>query len=264
MSKNSPIGIFDSGIGGLTVARAVKDLLPEEQIIYFGDTLHLPYGEKSPESIRKYSTNITSFLKEKNCKAVLIACNSASSVAFETTKSNLSQNTIVLNVIDPLVEYVKTKFEDRTVGVIGTKATINSNIYQDKLGSHCTVKALSTPLLAPMIEEGFIDNKISSTVIEEYLKNNELSNIEALLLGCTHYPIIHKEIEAIYSNLVEVLDSNIRIAKALNEELEKNGLCSEKLAAPDEFYVSDKTASFEKSTQYFFGKQISLTELKLD
>lgn len=263
MDKNAPIGIFDSGIGGLTVAKAVKELLPNEQLIYFGDTLHLPYGEKSANSIKRYATDITTFLGSKQCKAVLIACNSASSVAFETTRNNLKPDTIVLNVIDPLVDFVKEHFRNKTVGVIGTKATINSGIYQKKLQDYCTVKALSTPLLAPMIEEGFIDNKISYTIIEEYIKNTQLQNIEALLLGCTHYPIIHKEIEKIYDNSVEVLDSNVWIAKALKKELEQKSLSSTDAADSDEFYVSDKTASFEKSTQFFFGEQISLSELKL-
>lgn len=263
MYINAPIGIFDSGIGGLTVAQAVRDVLPNEQLIYFGDTLHLPYGEKSAISIQNYAASISKFLSEKKCKAVLIACNSASSVAFETTIQNLPENTIVLNVIDPLVEQVKTQFKNLPVGVIGTKATINSGIYQNKLKDHCSVKALSTPLLAPMIEEGFIGDKISFAIIEEYLNSTKLTGIEALLLGCTHYPMIHKQIEEIYQGKVSVLDSNVWIAKALKASLESKSFLSGKKTAEDEFYVSDLTQSFAESAKFFFGQQIQLSEKKL-
>ncbi len=263
MTRNAPIGIFDSGIGGLTIAKAVKELLPNEQIIYFGDTLHLPYGEKSPASIKRYSEKISRFMARKGCKAVLIACNSASSVAFDTTVNALPKDTIVLNVIDPLVDFVKQKFKNQTVGVIGTKATINSGVYQHKLRSSCEVKALTTPLLAPMIEEGFFNDKISSTIIEEYLTNDALSNIKALLLGCTHYPIIHSEIESIYGRSVQVLDSNLAIAASLKTALIELNLTATELTGPDEFYVSDLTTSFELSTRFFFGKKIQLEQLVL-
>ena len=263
MSASAPIGIFDSGIGGLTVAKAVKELLPNEQIIYFGDTLHLPYGEKSANSIRRYATEISAFLKSKNCKAVLIACNSASSVALDVTRNNLDTETILLNVIDPLTNYVKKNFEHSTVGVIGTKATINSRVYQNKLREHCQVKALSTPLLAPMIEQGFINNKISSTIIEEYLNNHALEGIKALLLGCTHYPMIHNEIDRVYKNSVTVLDSNIWIALELKKQLLAINMLAENQNNADEFYVSDKTDSFERSTRFFFGQTVELKEVKL-
>ncbi|MFQ3325670.1 MAG: glutamate racemase [Salibacteraceae bacterium] len=263
MSASAPIGIFDSGIGGLTVAKAVKELLPNEQIIYFGDTLHLPYGEKSASSIRRYVAEISAFLKSKNCKAVLIACNSASSVALDVTRDTLDNETIVLNVIDPLIDYVKNNFKNNTVGVIGTKATINSNVYQDKLKEHCQVKALSTQLLAPMIEEGFINNRISSTIIEEYLNNPILEGIKALLLGCTHYPMIHNEIDRIYENSVTVLDSNTWIALELKKQLAMVDKLADKQEKLDEFYVSDKTDSFERSTRFFFGQAVKLKEVKL-
>jgi glutamate racemase len=263
MPSSAPIGIFDSGIGGLTVAKAVKELLPKEQIIYFGDTLHLPYGEKSANSIRRYAIEISTFLKSKNCKSILIACNSASSVAYDVTRNNLANDIILLNVIDPLTRYVQTSFNNELVGVIGTKATINSKVYQNKLEKHCIVRSLSTPLLAPMIEEGFINNKISSTVIEEYLNNPILKGVKALLLGCTHYPMIHNEIDRIYKGAVTVLDSNTWIALELQKQLTATDKLSLAQENPDEFYVSDKTDSFERSTRFFFGQSVELKEVKL-
>jgi len=188
--KNSPIGIFDSGIGGLTVAHALKEQMPNESIIYFGDTKHLPYGEKSEESIVNFSTKISKFLVNQNCKAIVIACNSASSVAFDVVKKE-AKNISVFNVIDPVIKEVVKVCADYDIGVIGTKATIKSNVYEHKIIKLCNsskVSSLATPLLAPMIEEGFINEDISHTVIANYLSNKKLANIDHLILDCTHYP----------------------------------------------------------------------------
>ena len=156
----------------------------------------------------------------------------------------------------------KPSFNNELVGVIGTKATINSKVYQNKLEKHCIVRSLSTPLLAPMIEEGFINNKISSTVIEEYLNNPILKGVKALLLGCTHYPMIHNEIDRIYKGAVTVLDSNTWIALELQKQLTATDKLSLAQENPDEFYVSDKTDSFERSTRFFFGQSVELKEVK--
>ena len=161
--KNSPIGIFDSGIGGLTVAHALKKKLPNENIIYFGDTEHLPYGDKSKTAIQSFSKRIVNFLVSKNCKAIVIACNSASSVACDTVEKE-AKNLSVFNVIDPVVKEVVKICADYDIGVIGTKATIQSNIYEYKIKELCKnskVSSLATPLLAPMIEEGFINEQIT-------------------------------------------------------------------------------------------------------
>ena len=130
--QNQPIGIFDSGIGGLTVAKAIRSLLPNESLLYFGDTKHLPYGEKSAHAIQEFSKNIALFLKQKNCKMIVIACNTASSVAYETIK-NECQNIEIINVIDPIVKRITTCNDTHTVGVIGTKGTINSGVYPQKI-----------------------------------------------------------------------------------------------------------------------------------
>ena len=168
--QNLPIGIFDSGIGGLTVAHALKKKLPNESIIYFGDTEHLPYGEKSDEAIGNFSKRITRFLINKDCKAIVIACNSASSVAFNLVKKQ-AKNIPVFNVIDPVARAVASNCSDCKIGVIGTKATIQSGVYTKKIKRICSsaiVAALATPLLVPMIEEGSINEEVSHKIISNY------------------------------------------------------------------------------------------------
>src|SRR5690606_9790977 len=158
MKASQPIGIFDSGIGGLTVASAIRRVLPNEQIIYFGDTAHMPYGDKSPEAIKYYSLKIGKFLKEKGCKVIVIACNTASSLGFQDLKDFLGDKLPIFNVIDPVVAYTAAHKEYDRIGVIATKATIRSQVYAKKLEEiipNIKVHSLATPLLAPMIEEGF-------------------------------------------------------------------------------------------------------------
>ena len=167
--KEQPIGIFDSGVGGLTVAHAIKQILPGESLIYFGDTAHLPYGDKSAESIRYYSQQITEFLLEHNSKVVLIACNSASASAFESLKKEFQDKTILIDVIDPVVDYLSTRNFNK-IGVIGTKRTISSGTYEKKIkekspSTNCCLNGNS--LLVPMIEEGFIFDDISNAIITD-------------------------------------------------------------------------------------------------
>ena len=198
MSSALPIGIFDSGIGGLTVAGAIHRLLPDEQLIYFGDTAHLPYGDKSPEAIKSYSLNIGRFLLSQKCKMIVIACNTASSHAYQALVDDIGNYVRVVNVIDPVIEILVKENRHHNVGVIGTKATIQSGIYASKLAAidpSMKVFSMATPLLAPMIEEGYFDNNISHTVIHEYLSSPKLKDIDSLVLACTHYPLIKKEID---------------------------------------------------------------------
>ena len=263
--KNSPIGIFDSGIGGLTVANAITKVLPNENIIYFGDTEHLPYGEKSKEAIQSFSRKIISFLVEKQCKTIVIACNSASSVA-DNSVLNSAKNTSVFNVIDPVVNEVVKVCSEYNIGVIGTKATIGSGIYTKKIKNMCEsakVNSLATPLLAPMIEEGFINEKISHTVIANYLSHSKLKNIDHLILACTHYPLIQSEINEYYNKNVNVIDSAQIVAKHIAQALKKRNLLSNSTEKEHHFYVSNYTESFEKSAQFFFKENIKLEEVNL-
>jgi glutamate racemase len=258
---NQPIGIFDSGIGGLTVAQKIHDFLPDEQIIYFGDTAHFPYGDKSTAAIQAYSVKICNVLLNYNCKVIVIACNSASSAAYELVKEYVGDRAEVINVVDPVVDYVANHHSNDEIGIIGTKRTIKSNIYETKLRSKnqgLGVHSLATPLLAPMIEEGFFNNSVSDKIIEEYLTNPTLGNINALVLGCTHYPLIKEEIEKYYDKRVEVIDSATIVAQSLKQLLEKKELLSTAKMSNHHFYVSDFTQSFEQSTQIFYKEKISL------
>ncbi len=263
--RNSHIGIFDSGIGGLTVANAIIKLLPKENIIYFGDTQHLPYGEKSKDAIQNFSKKIIKFLITKRCKIIIIACNSASSFAEEDV-TKIAGNTSVLNVIDPVISEVIKDCSKYNIGVIGTKATINSNIYERKiknLSSSTNIHSLATPLLAPMIEEGFINEKISETVIAEYLSNKELENIDHLILACTHYPLIQQEIKDYYMGSVNVIDSANIVAKYTAKKLKAEDLLSNSKSTKHHFYVSNYTESFQKSAIFFFKDAVKLEEVNL-
>ena len=266
MHTSAPIGIFDSGIGGLTVAHAVTRLLPNENIIYFGDTAHLPYGDKSATAIQAYSIKICNVLLQQKCKVILIACNSASAAAYELVKEYVGSKAKVMNVIDPVVAFLGENYANKTIGLIGTKQTVNSNIYRKKidfLEKGITLKSLATPLLAPMIEEGFFNHNISESIINEYLQNATLDDIEALILGCTHYPLIKKQINQYYDGKVTVLDTSEIVAKSLYDYLENNHLLNEMNAHIRHFYVSDYTQSFETSTKIFFGEQIRLQHYPL-
>ena len=259
-----PIGVFDSGIGGLTVAHAISRLLPHEQIIYFGDTAHLPYGDKSKDLIRTYSSEITNFLlHQKHCKCIVIACNTASAAAYETLRDNYKGSVPIFNVIDPIIESVVADESIKHVGIIATKTTILSGVYQEKLSRRrpsLTYSALATPLLAPMIEEGFYNNNISQTVIHNYLEQPELKDIDALILGCTHYVMIKKEINEFYGGKVKLFDSTDIVATKLKAILDKENLLTDKPLGENLFYVSDYTESFEHAAKAFYGKAIQLKQ----
>lgn len=263
-----PIGVFDSGIGGLTVARAVNRVLPHERLIYFGDTAHLPYGDKSQAAIQAYSIKICDLLLRQQCKVILIACNSASAAAYELVREYVGSKARVLNVIDPIVAHIGETYAGRTVGLIGTKQTVNSNVYKkkiDDLDANVQLQSLATPLLVPMIEEGFFENNISDNIIRTYLANPHLDGIEALVLGCTHYPLIQKEIKAYYQGRVTVLDASDVVAQHVRAYLETHQLAAPApVSSPEHlFYVSDFTRSFEESTRIFFGQQVRLEHYPL-
>ncbi|MBO6201469.1 MAG: glutamate racemase, partial [Chryseobacterium sp.] len=242
LSANQPIGIFDSGVGGLTVAKEIKRLLPNEDLIYFGDTKHLPYGEKSREAIVGYSTKITNFLLEKNCKAIVIACNSATANALQEVIELVADRVPVIDVINPVAEKVSYEIHNN-VGVIATKATVNSGLYKKSIRKHnkfIKVDELATPLLVPAIEEGFKNHPITHSIIYNYLSNSKLKNIETLILGCTHYPLLIDEIKQYYGNRVRVIDSPNIVANQLKMILDKHNLLNEENHQPTyQFFLSD-------------------------
>ncbi len=262
----APIGIFDSGIGGLTVAHAVMQTLPAESMIYFGDTAHLPYGDKSTAAIQAFSVKICDVLLREQCKLILIACNSASAAAYDLAREYTASRAKVLNVIDPTIEYVSERFAGQTIGLIGTKQTVNSGVYERKigeLGKNITLQSLATPLLAPMIEEGFFNHSISESVIHTYLSDPALAGIKALILGCTHYPLIKGEISRYYGDSVEVIDASQIVAASVRKYLADNNLFNNASAGFRKFFVSDYTPSFAASTRLFFGEQLDLEQYRL-
>ncbi len=263
-----PIGVFDSGIGGLTVASAIRKRLPGESILYFGDTAHLPYGDKSPELIRHYSAHITHYLLSRGCKAIVIACNTATSHAAGTVADVCGPDIPVINVIDPVAQAIASeeRLKGKRVGIIGTKGTVDARMYPRriaKLTKDVQVASLATPLLAPMIEEGFFRNSISQTIIHSYLEKPALKGISALVLGCTHYPLIRKEVNAYYKGSIQIYDSTTLVAENLARVLEGFGLTAGWEHPEYHFIVSDKTKAFERSAKLFFGEKISLMEERL-
>jgi len=266
VKASDPIGIFDSGIGGLTVAKAVKKLLPNENIIYFGDTAHLPYGDKSTAAIQAYSIKICDIFLQRKCKVILIACNSASAAATELVKEYVGKKAKVFNVIEPVVNYIRETYQDTNIGLIGTKQTVGSKVYESKiegLENKLKLNSLATPLLVPMIEEGFLQGTISQDIINEYLKKPSLRQISALILGCTHYPLIKNQVAHYYNDQIEIIDSSEIVAKSLKAYLEYNLLINSSANSQDQFIVSDFTDSFEELTKLFFGKQVHLEKFKL-
>lgn len=264
LNSSQPIGIFDSGIGGLTVANAIHKLLPSESLIYYGDTAHFPYGDKSPEAISAYSKGVAEFLLTKNCKAIVIACNTASSLGFDTVKKLVGNSIPVINVIDPVIELIRSRKDLHKVGVIGTRGTIKSKVYEHKLlglNQDLQVQTLATPLLAPMIEEGFFNNNISKTIIHSYLSRPKLKKIDAIVLACTHYPLIKPEIVAYYKDKVEIIDNAQVAAIYTKKKLAELNLLSNAEKPKYLFYVSDFTTSFQNSTKVFFVDKVNL-ELK--
>jgi glutamate racemase len=256
----APIGVFDSGIGGLTVAHAIQQELPSESLIYFGDTAHLPYGDKSEAAIQAFSIKIADVLLKQGCKVIVIACNSASSAAYELLKEYVRHDAHIINVIDPMVDYIAEHYPGKTVGLIGTKRTVQSGVYTRKLhetDSTINLKTLATPLLAPMIEEGFFNNQISHEIIAQYLADPTLTDIEALVLACTHYPLIKPELNQYYQNKIAILDSAAIVAQALHQYLAAHRLLST-TAATHQFFVSDYTEAFEAATKLFFTSQVEL------
>lgn len=263
--SSQPIGIFDSGVGGLTVAHAIVNHLPKENIIYFGDTAHMPYGDKSTAAIQAYAVKVAHMLLQQECKLILIACNSASAAAYELVKEYIGSKAIVMNVIDPVIRQLKEHYTNKRIGLIGTRQTVNSHIYKkkvDDLNAGIHLSSHATNLLASAIEE-FGNHRIIDALLDTYLDHPNLKNIEALVLACTHYPIIKEKIAAHYHPPIEIIDSSDIVAKAVKIQLEKNNLLNNNGSSNKHFYVSDYTESFAANAALFFGDNITLEHYPL-
>lgn len=262
---SKPIGILDSGVGGLTVACELKKLLPQEKIIYFGDTARFPYGGRSEKMIYQAVEEIIKFLTDQSCKIILIACNTATAVAYSLLKKKIYEGVKIVNVIDPMVKYLGSYFEDKRIGLIATEATIKSRFFEtqiNELGKDIKLNVLATPLLAPLIENGGKKNsKVTDALLAYYLRNKELADIEALILGCTHYSLLKNRIENLLSNQVQVLDASKLTAMAVKQCLEDNGLLNKELIGRDKFFVSDYTIEFRYLVKLFFNESIELKHL---
>jgi glutamate racemase len=261
LNSTQPIGIFDSGIGGLTVAQAIVKQLPHENIIYFGDTAHLPYGDKSPAAIQAYSVKIAHMLLQQDCKMILIACNSASTAAYELVKEYIGEKALVMDVIEPVVRHMHEVYPQKHIGLIGTRQTVNSNVYKkkiDALNADIKLTSLATNLLASAIEE-FGNHKALDGLLAEYLSHNTLQEVDALILACTHYPIIKEKIIAYYKNKITIIDPSDIIAQTVKKRLHENNLLNTlNKSGSKRFYVSDYTESFAAGTKLFFDEDISL------
>ncbi|MFA5618759.1 MAG: glutamate racemase [Weeksellaceae bacterium] len=264
MRNDRPIGVFDSGVGGLTVAKEIKRLLPHESIIYFGDTKHLPYGDKSRETITKYAVKITKFLIKNKCKAIVVACNTATSNSIEAIREAAGK-TPVIDVIYPVAKKVAYEL-NQNIGLIATKATVESHAYKNiirKYNRYIKVAELATPLLVPIIEEGYSNTPVSKAIIESYISHKKFKDIDTIILGCTHYPLIQKEIENAFQNRVKVVDSPLIVVNELINELTKRKLLSDEKHPIYNFYISDFTENFTKLAKIFFGKAIKIEQKEL-
>lgn len=270
-ASSAPIGIFDSGMGGLTVAKSIVQILPNENIIYFGDTLHLPYGDKSKSAIESYSLRICDFLIEKKCKLIVVACNSASAAAFGAIQQHV-KNVPILNVIDPIIHFFKGNTQYNKIGLIATRQTVTSNAYQSKFkeaGIAVNLKALAAPLLVPLIEFGYSKSPVMDTVLCDYLSSETISDIDALILGCTHYPLVKDKIHAFYLSRskvpvnIKLIDSTTLVPKTIKDLLKANHLINKADPQYKHFFVSDYTTAFEETAKLFFGDSITLKHYHL-
>ncbi len=243
----------------------MQDKLPQEHFVYFGDTAHLPYGDKSREAVAQFGRKITEFLLAKDCKCIVIACNTASAYAYKHI-TNDHPEVPVFNVIDPMVDEIVSNHKGEKIGVIGTKGTISSRVYVRKIhqrNKSVNVTSKATPLLAPMIEEGYFDNYISRTIIESYLDGKNFADIDSLVLACTHYPLIKQEIGQYFEGRVSLLDSAEVVAEEVKTRLTKLSMLHRGKKQANQFFVSDLTNSFKKSAEMFFSEKIELKKFDL-
>lgn len=256
--SEKPIGIFDSGIGGLTVVKEVMRVLPDEMIVYFGDTARVPYGTKSKDTITRFAIEDASFLMSHGVKAIVVACNSVSSNSLPHLEKQFSVP--VIGVIEPAVLHACQKTSKKRIGIIGTDATIESNAYRDTIHHFCPdveVFSKSCPLFVPLAEEGWIDREATVMIAREYLQELTEREIDTLILGCTHYPILLDVIQQVVGRQIVIIDSAHHTAAFLKKVLEQKGLLrSSGERGPSLFFLSDIPRKFSPIAERFLGRQI--------
>lgn len=252
-----PIGIFDSGVGGLTVLREIMRLLPKEDIIYIGDTARVPYGTKSAETVSRYALQNTNLLVKKNIKLLVVACNTASSLSLPFLEERF--NIPIVGVIKPGVKRAIEITKNGKIGVIGTEATIKSKAYDKmlkELDASIEVYSKACPMFVPLVEEGWIDNDIAYIIAKKYLKELDKRRIDTLILGCTHYPLLKATIGDIIGKSVQLIDSAVETARFVKIELLKEGIVSDKSKATVMFLVTDLPEKFASIGTGFLGKKL--------
>ena len=263
--RNCPIGVFDSGIGGLTVVKELLKIMPFEDIIYFGDTARLPYGSKSNRLITRYSVENSIFLNSKNVKMIVIACNTASAASADYLRSFIKLP--VIGVIECGALGAVRLTRNKRVGVIGTKSTINSGAYTktiNNLDPEIKVFELSTPLLVHLVEENWIEKDITKAILKEYLEPLLENDIDTLILGCTHYPLLKEQIHAITGN-ISLVDSSKEIALLVLNTLKiQSILSSRKEPGTTNVFLSDMHPEFSKWAKEFLGKEITANLIDME
>jgi glutamate racemase len=255
--RNAPLGVFDSGVGGLTVVKALRKILPKESIVYLGDTARVPYGSKSPDTIRQFAIEDTQFLLTKGVKAVVVACNTATAHALPLLEATF--RVPVIGVLEPGVEATLADEECSRVGIIGTEGTIRSHAYQHMLALRrpdVRIHAISTPLLVPFVEAGWLKHAALKLVLEEYLKPLLSKGIDTLVLGCTHYPLLIPALKKVLGKTVRLVDSASTCAEQVSRRLSEEGLlCNGRRKPGLDLYLTDLSEQAEELAKRFLGTE---------
>ena len=255
--KNLSIGMFDSGIGGLTVLKEVRSLLPLEHILYLGDTARVPYGGKSPETVTRYALESAIFLLTKGVKILIIACNTSSALALPILQRKLPIP--VLGVIDPGAREAVASTRSKRVGVIGTKATVRSSAYEKAIVRHdssVSVFSKACPLFVPIVEEGLEDDKVAELMAARYLADMKAARVDTLVMGCTHYPILETRIRKVMGKGVNIINTGRETAKDVVRTLEKKGILNLSGKGGSEYFVTDSPGTFKEIGGRFLGVEI--------
>lgn len=264
-NKNAaPVGVFDSGVGGLTVAREIMRQLPNENLVYFGDTSRVPYGSKSRDNIIRYSRQIIHFLKTKGVKAIVIACNTASALALDVVREE--SDIPIIGVVEPGARAALQITQTKKIGVIGTEATVQSAMYGKIIkGLDPTVSVIgkACPLFVPLVEEGFAKHKVTEEIIDYYLASMKESDIDSLILGCTHYPLLRSRIRAYLGDKIQLVNPAYETAMDLKYILKESGMENagkEGEHATYSFYVSDAADKFKQFANSILPYDIETTQ----
>lgn len=262
---NRAIGIFDSGLGGLTCVKKVMEIMPGENIVYFGDTGRVPYGTRSKDTIVKYVRQDINFLESLDVKFIIIACGTASSAALPHIQSEV--NVPVLGVLEPACRAAVDASRNNKIGVIGTQGTINSGKYLQKIkeiNPDIEVISRACPMFVPLVENGYTKGTVTQIIAEEYLKDMKAADADTLILGCTHYPLLRDEIRDIMGEGVALIDSGAEAAVAAKDELEKRGLLADREKGDVRYYVSDSEDTFAGLGSVFLEKKIDGSVTRID